>query len=421
MGIDSKHVHFIFKGGNVMRFVMMNMMRKASKIKEKVEKNYMDVFKPSDLDFGIVFDFNYISSGLNSEKVHELTDLLETKMLELRDLMMEGHELFLPGIMKSETLLHDILMRYFVQVQETIQKNNQSEDTFQLPVIKSIESLGVGNAANSSNYLTDRGDLDIYFKNEPENIQHLKMRENEKVTRTICESELKNALYVSKNKSLFFMRDEDVFLHFDLLRIKLVFKLHSDNSTKLIGGEIIDLSVQHPGAAEQKPPIFTRYGRYSSSYSYETYSVQTSKNKYSVESYNLHGLIFDIVRILFIEQFSPWKDSKYEKRLKRLMGLLLCEAVVELSHGVSLKKVTELMKMCTDPSPSPVSSDTEETIWTFVHSYIQRIDMNFGGGDEVMKIFRNILVTYTNLNIKLLSSLSNETLKPIDLYTYNAI
>merc|ERR1711871_1554981 len=94
---------------------------------------------------------------------------------------------------------------------------------------------------------------------------------------------------------------------------------------------------------------------------------------YSVESYSIHGLIYDLTRILFIEPLAPWEDNKYEKRLRRLMALLLCEALIERSNGFDKQALDLLMNglIENDGFPPPPG-----TIWKFIIDKVQSVYKN---------------------------------------------
>ncbi len=259
---------------------------------------------------------------------------------------------------------------------------------------------------------TNRPDMEIIFNNENEDINNIKQGFDQKNVSICQHSDETNSFYVTNNKSLYFARDESLttFLHFDLVRIKLAFKLHlEDNlkkSSKLIGGEVIDLSIQHIDAANQSPPIFETLQERKESNKYVTYSITTTKgNIYSIESYSIHGLIYDLTRILFIEPKAPWEDDKYEKRLRRLMALLLCEALIERSNGFDKQALDLLMNSLNEGDefyPPP------NTIWELVINKVKSVYDAFADDPNIVK-FKETMSTLVRVNCELIDM--NEQLK----------
>lgn len=242
----------------------------------------------------------------------------------------------------------------------------------------------------------------------------------------VCESkDPAQTLYVSRNESLIFAREGDVYkydtLHFDLVRIKLCFELVLEDGTiKKIGGEVVDLSISQPDGVDQTPPQFKSLSNGSYTQIYQTYNLQTPIDVYSIDSYSLPGLIYDIVRILFIEIANPWDDKKYKKRIKRIMGLLLCEAFMEQSHGVPTQILTGLMRCLIDVHAyRRACQDTnchwiKETIWIFVGSHIHEVLHKTDAAHSAqLNEFAHILETLVVTNIDILQT----TPPPLDVYT----
>ena len=188
--------------------------------------------------------------------------------------------------------------------------------------------------------------------------------------------------------------------HFDLVRMKLSFQLGFSNEVRQkIGGEVVDLSISHQDSVDTAPYPFVRFSTGRDANVYQTYEVQTPQRRYSVESYSVPGLACDTIRVLFEFSELPWDDRKYGKRLKRTMGLLLCEAFLELADGAPFATITDAMTRCVRPEMGPLQSNT---IWAFLQQHTARIKALPASSDQNYLV--GTLEHLSNANVSMLMS-----------------
>ena len=423
-------VHFIFKGGNIMRFVVHALAIQRPSIINDIKSNYLDVFKASDLDFSIIVPQPHMKN-IDPQDIHNFTRDCAITMKKLRDQLIHSPDL-IDGLNTSNNVLQTAFDSTFLKIQRRIESHNKDNSVDPLPTAYSMHCMnlvtGVTNTKDNTRLVPSvtRKDITISFEND-KTAKNMILTQNSDSCSSVappvrvCESkEPAQILYVSTNESLIFSRDGSVYqnevLHFDLVRIKLCFELVLDNGIiKKIGGEVVDLSIPHPDGVDQTPPIFKRISDGSFIDVYKTYKLQTSTETYSVESYSICGLIYDIIRTLFIEISHPWDDKKYKKRMKRIMGLLLCEAFEEQSLGVNTYKLTRLMRSFISPT---THCNIEGTIWCLVRREIQRVRFETTEAYSVqLKEFVDTLTQLVEANIDALQT-STES---FDLYTQTNI
>lgn len=414
---DLRHdaVHFLFKGGNVMRFLMQSLMVQRPELMDGIQNYYMGVFKPSDLDFGIVIDSAQTAGRVGIQEVHALSAKIEKRMVELRTFLVNTETDTFPLLRLSNVALQAGLERVHTEMNAKVDTHNAAlasappsvpsdePPTPELPKITSIACLGAYQPSSSRDALRPspaREDMRITFKDEEETIKKIMHGSDEipEPARVVCtRGGQPSALYISRNESLCFRyggKADDgshKVAHFDLVRLRLAFSLtlaqHGPGEAELkrVGGEIIDISITHT-TQDNSVPQFKRLGvsRLKEDPIYTTYSLDVPGPKYSIDSYSIAGIIYDLCRAVFVNTDYPWNAPKYEKRLDRIMGLLLCEAYVEqqgIRNDISvffpsqeetvgkLQHVMDVMSGCVTGKPRA----PPHTIWAHVQEHVDRI------------------------------------------------
>lgn len=139
---------------------------------------------------------------------------------------------------------------------------------------------------------------------------------------------METGIYVSSNTNLYFNNK-----HFNLVRIKLnaqvVFVRHSNSNDfvridevfgKKLSGELLDVSIQFHDSNDVVAAEFDE--------AYEKMPIPLAENqtKYGsacqLYAYKWSYMYKDLERMLFFESTKPWDDSKYEKRLRRVIAIL---------------------------------------------------------------------------------------------------
>ena len=407
--LPQESVHFIFKGGNVMRFVMHAFMAQQPQLLKDIKTKYMDVFKASDLDFGIVIDSKYLSK-LSKEDMYAFTDECNESMKDMRALMMNTD--FIPGV--NKVISQQTLINTYNDMYKKIIEHNMENPTKPLPSPYVLSCMNMNTNEKKLSRLTPpvtRKDLTITFINEKKDTQFIKNNAEQGLEHRpsvrVCESyDSGKMLFVSCNKTLLFPRQGiSELIHFNLIRIKLAFELQlEDASIKKIGGEVVDLSIPMPDGVDQTPPVFKCLSGNDIDI-YKTYKLQVLGTEYSVESYSVPSLIYDLVRCIFIEVSYVWEADKYLKRIKRIMGLMLCEAFIERSKGTPLHEITYVMFQTFHTGIQTPDISHTGSIWKLVQSYIKEFmktrTVNIEKYEEIDFQISNLLT----VNLQLLAQL----------------
>lgn len=386
--LPTDSVHFIFKGGNVMRFIMHGLAERYNALLVELNNEYFSMFKSSDLDFGISFDEDAIRGKVRPEDavefVHHLSNRIEIEMKVIRDLFIATPTAYFPEIKLDTWLITTAFQKIKDQMVKTVEKFNVSPSGsgVKLPSIVNLRSLSVDLADKKENQLRGsvaRNDMTIKFLDEDAALDFIsKGVEGAQPQVVVCERVSKeHTMFVSNNQALMFRRNADNdAIHFDLVRLKLAMALDvkDDNGTewtKRVGAEVIDVSLTHVYQNANPIPVFKTLNPNSTRNVkiYETYSLATLDDvpPYEVESYGLHSILYDLIRVIFIEIKYPWEDAKYIKRLGRIMGLLLCEAFMEIDDGIAMDDVRGVMEGCIVASPI---LPEEGTIWALVQKCV---------------------------------------------------
>ncbi|MDA9603645.1 hypothetical protein N9S30_00660 [bacterium] len=364
MGLQKRHIRFVYKGGNVMRFAIHSLAIDNPHIFGAIHAEYFEDFQASDIDFGI-----YLTQGapyVPSSKVHALTRQCEKAMKDLRDIFVRSPAT-MTGLRSSKQVLVNSLKRTFLNIQKKVREYNATTSQNKVEVPDSLRCMDVS-TGNSTVYqlqpsVTRHDFAVVLYEGIPTTTG---------VEKLICESRRPpQMLYVSRNETLKFESPRGDVRHFDLVRMKLSFDLGFGNEVRQkIGGEVVDLSISHQDSVDTAPYAFLRFSTDRYANVYQTYEVQTPQRRYSVESYSVAGLACDTIRVLFEFPNFPWDDRKYGKRLKRTMGLLLCEAFLELADGAPFATITDAMRRCVRPETGELQSNT---IWAFLQQHVARI------------------------------------------------
>merc|ERR1711998_413753 len=122
-----------------------------------------------------------------------------------------------------------------------------------------------------------------------------------------------------------------------LMNYKCLKQKEQKEHTKRLGGEIIDISVNHFDTTPLKdgaPDFKNLSGKKERKYVW--YKIESCEKthsdcntEFSFQSYGIPYLIYDIIIILFYDNDQPYNDPKYAKRLKRISGLMLSCALQE--------------------------------------------------------------------------------------------
>lgn len=295
-GILDENLFFIYKGGNILRFVSREFMLQIPAVAhEEFKRYYTPYFKRSDADFSIFIHPNI----RDYRKVHDDMGLLSYLLQDrIRDILLSNPGHYFDFMRYDKEYRKEVLMKY-------LPKFNEGDFSF-----TNITFTG------DKDYET-RDDFAIKFLDEEDSIKY-----------TLNESD--SFITVSHNDALIFYTgvDEDRPSHFKLVRSKIYFNLFDKAGNRLkVGGELIDVGIDYP---EDVKNVHLLENMDSALY---VYSVRHKECELDFISYTISNLIYDLEEILFEKYIFPWEDNKYTKRINRLFYMYFIDVFLRVNDG----------------------------------------------------------------------------------------
>lgn len=302
-GLLDNDLIFIYKGGNILRIVSKEFwLELPSNSTRELTKIYSPYFKRSDSDFTI-----YLSPHIkNYDIIYNEVGLLSYLILHrLRKVFLSTPYDFFDYYQYNDTLKKSILEKYLTKL-------NQIEG-FNFKGL-ALDDISTSDYGASYETLPDSG----IFKKTDKTFKKVKIINSN------------SFLINSYNNMLEFARgvDKDRLAKFTLVRTKVNLSLSSSSGEiKSIGGELIDVSIQH------RDDISTVHFFEHINLFKTTYELLYMEEKLSINSYTITYLIYDLEEILFRENRFPWEDKKYHKRLYRLFYMYFVDIFVTINDG----------------------------------------------------------------------------------------
>lgn len=272
----NKHcVRLIFKGGNVMRMVSNNLRKYFEPL---ANAQILDVFEPylsqSDIDFTVLVDPNTPQYDAAIETIiHELEQGLTSIKQVLTDNLANYFDLF-------NLSNHNIRMLFG----ELARKLDVNDVTFAATRDKYVRYADPSEPSTSDVLVFD----DMLST--------------------------KQLIYNTSNFALDFTGPHGETTSFYLLRSKVNFKIGGIRQTS---GELIDIAIPH-----KNDFIMEEFHTSADFLKYIDVNVTQQFNtqyQFTYYTINLQYIVTDLMRILFFQNYYPWDDSKYVKRVARLM------------------------------------------------------------------------------------------------------
>jgi hypothetical protein len=313
--IAEKDLFFIYKGGNILRFVSHEFMRQIpASANDEISKFYAPFFKRSDADFAV-----FISPDLeNYDEVHHDIGIIAYLVQDrIRAIFMNNPGEYFDFLRYSKHYKDKILREY-------LPKFNEFEG-FKFKNLSFLESNANGQGERSSLSQPDFA-IDFIHKvpTPEEEAGHFRMG----IRKNIFDSG--SFITISHNDALLFYTgvNKDRKSHFTLVRSKIFFTLTGmDDKPLKVGGELIDVGIDYTDDVKN---IHLVDHFKSSIHDYEiTYKDCTLKFK----SYTISHLIYDLEEILFEKAKYPWDDPKYNKRINRLFYFYFVDAFLKIKTG----------------------------------------------------------------------------------------
>jgi hypothetical protein len=101
---------------------------------------------------------------------------------------------------------------------------------------------------------------------------------------------------------------------------------------------LIDVSISKKQATGLKP-FYSHIDKEVMTYTYNNPNLV-----FDFKSYSIYGHITDLITVLFEQSARPWDDTKYLKRMKRLMFFILLEFVIVIKDKKMLTRAFKLIK-----------------------------------------------------------------------------
>lgn len=325
--LKKNQVLFVYKGGNVMRFLGREFLLELpnSAIKE-IEAFFAEYFKRGDADFGIYLDVNLEPSRFND--LHEQLGVISYRVqARLRE------------IFNSDLASHFSFFRYNDQWQKhvlapVVEALNAADEESKDPVDKQskdpFEEVAVLGYVGCKGRQIDadiRPDVTLRFVN-PEEDWMLASR-----SAVISNIEVQNdpgPFTISHNNALDFPNhpeSQSIWrIQFNLTRTKVgLAGRRKSGAVVNVLGELIDVAI-----GTQNDPSVLRF--------FKDREANTARYNLGLEggrrlqftAYSLRNIIDDLKTLMFEKGDAPWNDRKYKKRVHRMAFLIFVEIYVGL-------------------------------------------------------------------------------------------
>lgn len=334
--LDPNDIVFLFKGGNIMRIIsnefLLELPAYASK---KIHAYYDPFFKRSDADFGI-----YIRPDLPEFERYfdELTTLSYYLQIAVRSVFMNKLTRFFDYFKYNTEYQHEIMEKWLIQFQDSASIKNPDNKLYNGSKMIDFGLLDVFASGSSIPYKYVEDIAEDFASKKHDRIVSYDLSENNG-----------QFMYISLNRALEFLFGGERNVKFNLVRTKVNFNMiyqtpDGMEKHKSIGGELIDVSIGHIESTNALGPFFDDLEAHVS-----TYKLQLQGDK-TVEfrSFSLQYLIHDLEFVLFLEEDSPkgskpWDDSKYAKRINRLIYLYFIDLFIKTKSNQYRRKYLHRM------------------------------------------------------------------------------
>ena len=380
----------VYKGGNVMRLISNNLREYLSPIPNDI---IYDVFRPflqqSDNDFSI-----YINPNI------------------------KNYDKFINKI--SKELLH-----YLNSIRNFIK--SEPEKFFYIFNLKEEKIENLFKKLQNKLHVREVKLKKIYDKKIISRNSNILIFDNIKNG--------KSFLYNSINTSLQFKNYRNEIIKFYLLRTKVNFIL---NNSKNVAGELIDISIPHKDDfIMKKLNTNQKYNKYIEK---NFISHKNDEYNFTYTIINIDYIIKDLFKILFEQSEYPWENSKYIKRLARIIYFIFLNRLDKYKFSIKnlliiknqfaffieqLKRVKEISNKRQDLRPRYIYSlkilpknnnKYLELIYKSSFNIYQRIDYK---NKKFFTEYIKKLIFYSNAIIKISNSINDFFTGKTEIDQYN--
>jgi hypothetical protein len=360
---ENIEINFIMKGGNLLKLLFDKISKDFnSLINDYLHVEFGNNFSNSDFDFDFNFKpKNHIHLDIYNECRVLVSNIINLYLIILRDIIVENKDYFFNFYNLNKTaqdkLLEKLLENYNKCLEQIISNNHNlkgasiisiyydyNNDTkeyisYTIPGEKSSYLNFIKNDINIINdtNIEDRyANVDvahksnIYFINHWNYINRLGIDINNSRLKSINKSinlMTNNIIYNTSNLNIYYHDAK-----FSLFRIKINFIIEAklkNGKTQFIQvpGELLDICL-----AKRNDNRMIK----SKSNFYTKINIKNINKNITIQSHV--GLINELKYILFIEtNGKPWIDNKYEKRLVRLIILIILR-LLYVNNDINFKE-----------------------------------------------------------------------------------
>lgn len=304
-----------YKGGNILRLLFMRLLGEAEPlgIYTKVCGTYCDVFKPSDMDFSV----EVVEHSTEPSPQQVPTDRVQEGLRHARDEMLRGIDAHMPLCTRNDAYVGARLADLVGQARGADGANWSSAQI----------------AMPTGDTRLWRADRIRRYADEATGPRQAAEGIRARTVESAIADE-RQPIYVYVNKTT-----HDDHHRFDLVRLKCTMALKGPQAERVIAGDIVDVAVHHDDYVFRRNFKFNykdaRGKPVEKLFLYTLHNMFDGK-LVQFETYGLVALIHDALRTVFLSSRReadparpPWRADKYEKRVKRIMALLLCLAISE--------------------------------------------------------------------------------------------
>jgi hypothetical protein len=426
-------LYFVYRGGNILKMYKNTFENILPGVSKKIFKDEFDpYFKNSDLDFYTVIEGLQTLSTMEILAINDYIQMMCYYGLYIaRNFIMNNFSLF--EYCKYNKIQIDEDFEYILNVM------NEKKLTSEYEEVKKTKFVGLGFA----NYMYtkrgydiekilnmppknildsfvpsfgDSGDIDVFgtYKRDrssgrsdlnitPEedvtNINKIDYQQPNllqskpdfvKMTKELVQKNKLLEYYITNNNEIY---NKEEFIDFSLVRMMINFTLVYERNGKIgitnAPSELYDLSIGRPEDKMYK--VYTAENIVPFEFEYGVKGDKTLTDKIYIPS--IQTTILDLIFILFEYRDYPWLDTKYEKRLYRLMILIF---VVEMSKS-SLEDLDKILKSKKQRKPKDDYDNNFETI-LYRNKELQNKVKN--AKDKVN--FKNYIVLFNEIRKKLI-------------------
>jgi hypothetical protein len=313
--LNKMDIFFVYKGGNILRIISNDFLREFPRSASKIITDYYDrFFKRSDADFSI-----YIDPKIeNYDKIFDdMTYLSYLLQVYIRKIFSENITDYFELFKFNQNYKKHVLTEYFDRASKANALNDPNNNIFYQCVLKKFIFLDtqIGNGENER-YI---GKSDLAQEITDDN-----------KSATFNLDKIYHSMFIQMNQTLDFNSSSGR-IKFNLIRTKVCFnfifeKPDGQKMTKIIGGELIDVSIPH--RLDDNFRHF--YDNNGPENLLQVYRLNYGNSILEFLSYKYYYLAHDLEFILFKFVKKPWQTPKYEKRINRLFYLYVIDLFIKL-------------------------------------------------------------------------------------------